>query len=765
MSTKAPNFPPTNPPGFSREYLPGEEPARDNFSALPTEEITPAEAPPHSLAIIESTTSPANPPETTADPGQAEDALSKNRKSFGRLSSRMKDVFRRAVEDIAASQNEGVGLSRSSINDHRHSYDTLSEELASKASLKYTIDPGTRWKSCWDWFITVLVVYNGIFISFNLAFSDHFSPAVERGFADFDIFVDSMFAADILLNFVTEISTEHGETIKDVSVIIQTYLRFWFWIDLAATLPFDALGKMFLPGGGGSQVVAIGLLRSIRLFRLGRLFKKMDQLAAANLLRIVKLMVSYVMIVHWVACFWFWIPDNFTDGDEDNWIVRFAYGEPWWTQYGMSYHFALTSVLPGTSFIVPLTELELALHDNIMICGALMNAFVFGNVAALIQSYDASSAAYKKHVLTYKAFSLHFGLPADLVRRVNCYLDSLYTVQGCFNVQEVVKPLPQRLKQDVFSHVYHRLVTNTTIFDTCDPAFVRVIISKLTQVVCVPGEIIIGKADPVEEMFFIQRGMAAILSPDDQVRKILKEGSPVGYLALLQGIHKRTASVKALEMCDMARLDKKDFVASLDAYPDHMDRLRKLVMSDTVCLEFAGRGLDRSNAMSRDFHTLVEEEVDIESRVAVPLPASPRSTRDSAYRMGRMSGAVTESRIEQSDAALQVEKPTAVCEGKVDSPKATLRVEKWREAKGSENAAQDSASSLSTSGASLLPTARDADRKSADVSNILQRLHSLNNRIASLQTKQSVDMAELRLKHDGLASTVNKLKQQVCLST
>jgi hypothetical protein len=46
-------------------------------------------------------------------------------------------------------------------------------------------------------------------------------------------------------------------------------MRFWFWIDLAATIPYDLLAKLFGATGGNSTAI-LGFLKTPRLLRLGR---------------------------------------------------------------------------------------------------------------------------------------------------------------------------------------------------------------------------------------------------------------------------------------------------------------------------------------------------------------------------------------------------------------------------------------------------------------------------------------------------------------
>eukprot|EP00955_Chlamydomonas_euryale_P046479 353436-Chlamydomonas_euryale.AAC.19 len=48
-----------------------------------------------------------------------------------------------------------------------------------------------------------------------------------------------MFAIDICVNFRTAFFDSSGTLIRDSRLIAKNYMKFWFWVDLAATIPYD----------------------------------------------------------------------------------------------------------------------------------------------------------------------------------------------------------------------------------------------------------------------------------------------------------------------------------------------------------------------------------------------------------------------------------------------------------------------------------------------------------------------------------------------
>jgi len=85
-------------------------------------------------------------------------------------------------------------------------------------------------------------------------------------------FIDVAFAIDLCTNFCTTYMDEHQHIeINNSKKMAIHYLQGFFWIDLLATVPFELIF--------GSVVTSLGwlgALKMVRLLRLGRLVKKLD---------------------------------------------------------------------------------------------------------------------------------------------------------------------------------------------------------------------------------------------------------------------------------------------------------------------------------------------------------------------------------------------------------------------------------------------------------------------------------------------------------
>ena len=123
--------------------------------------------------------------------------------------------------------------------------------------------PWSKPKRVWDSFVLLLVAYCSFEIPLLFAMSsqvDNAEDVVSR-------VVDSMFWLDIVFNFFTGTQDQWGQMMFDPKVLAVAYLKGWFSIDVLASLPLE---YVFGPGG-----------RIIRMLRLARVFRKLEQLTSS----------------------------------------------------------------------------------------------------------------------------------------------------------------------------------------------------------------------------------------------------------------------------------------------------------------------------------------------------------------------------------------------------------------------------------------------------------------------------------------------------
>ena len=180
------------------------------------------------------------------------------------------------------------------------------------------LPPVSAFRNHWDLIMIIFVFYNCLYIPMELVFSVYREECLNTSTGEMetcgkhlvhrivDYVIDALFFVDIFLNFRTTYYDGDYEMVLDWRQISRKYVKTWFMLDFVAVFPFE-LFTLGTSSDSGAASSVTGLLKLPRLLRLGRLLKKLDQVAAANAFRIVHLLVGFLLIAHWVACLWWFV--------------------------------------------------------------------------------------------------------------------------------------------------------------------------------------------------------------------------------------------------------------------------------------------------------------------------------------------------------------------------------------------------------------------------------------------------------------------------
>ena len=189
--------------------------------------------------------------------------------------------------------------------------------------------PTNRAKLVWDIFILIALLVVSILVPFRLAFYPNDSVPIQIFYASLDFF----FFIDIIVTFFSATMDPETNVVQvEKKELAKDYLKFWFWIDLFAILPLDAIMK----SGGDASVLLrfakIGkLYKLIRLSRLAKLFKLLkgsnavfSQLSSSMMLssgveRLVFIGVFATFFLHITSCLFVFLSEFDTD-TENIWL-------------------------------------------------------------------------------------------------------------------------------------------------------------------------------------------------------------------------------------------------------------------------------------------------------------------------------------------------------------------------------------------------------------------------------------------------------------
>ena len=136
-----------------------------------------------------------------------------------------------------------------------------------------------------------MVTSTSIYVPLELAFDDfiqNFDP---------EYFVLSFFWIDIILNFRTTYFTEDTDEIISPTLIAKKYIRSWnFVIDIFSSLP---ISEIISRTGAGKNIKWVILTKSLRLLRINRLIKYLNDNSLKILYKILRYFFAYLIIVNY----------------------------------------------------------------------------------------------------------------------------------------------------------------------------------------------------------------------------------------------------------------------------------------------------------------------------------------------------------------------------------------------------------------------------------------------------------------------------------
>uniref|UniRef100_A0A8C7YNR3 Hyperpolarization activated cyclic nucleotide-gated potassium channel 1 n=1 Tax=Oryzias sinensis TaxID=183150 RepID=A0A8C7YNR3_9TELE len=452
----------------------------------------------------------------------------------------------------------------------------------------------------WDLIMLIMMMGNLIIIPVGITF---FSEQTTTTWLVFNVASDTIFLVDLVMNFRTGIvNEESSEIILDPKVIKMNYLKSWFVVDFLSSIPVDYI-FLIVEKGFDSEVYKtaralrivrftkiLSLLRLLRLSRLIRYIHQWEEIfhmtydLASAVVRIFNLIGMMLLLCHWDGCLQYLVP-LLQDFPPDCWVsLNGMVNVSWGKQYSYALFKAMSHMLCiGYGARAPVSMSDLWITMLSMIVGATCYAMFVGHATALIQSLDSSRRQYQEKYKQVEQYMSFHKLPADLRQKIHDYYEHRY--QGkIFDEDNILSELNDPLKEEIVNFNCRKLVATMPLFANADPNFVTGMLSKLKFEVFQPYDYIIREGTVGKKMYFIQHGVASVITKFNKEMK-LTDGSYFGEICLLTK-GRRTASVRADTYCRLFSLSVDHFNEVLEEYPmmrrafetvaiDRLDRIGK----------------------------------------------------------------------------------------------------------------------------------------------------------------------------------------------
>lgn len=322
----------------------------------------------------------------------------------------------------------------------------------------------------------------------------------------------------------------------------------WLLVDVPAAIPFSWFGAPL-------WLLALRLTKLPRLVQMMRNWRRRD-LRNAGLLRLVFFVFWVVLISHWIACGWSSLRDRLPGDDDSLHYLRALY----WT--------ITTLATVGYGDITPTNGTQMAYAIMTMMFGVGLFGYAIGNVAHMLANIDQVQAHYHASLDRLATFMRYRRIPLELQQRIYEYYTFLWERHLGYDEALILSELPEPLRIEIAMAMKREFIEKVPFFQGASPHLIREIAIELRPVLFRPGDYIFRAGEMGRHIYFISSGTVEVISSDGQkVIATLTEGDFFGEIALL--LHRpRSASVRAVDFCDLYSLDKETFERILAFFPD-----------------------------------------------------------------------------------------------------------------------------------------------------------------------------------------------------
>lgn len=332
---------------------------------------------------------------------------------------------------------------------------------------KWIISPMDSRYRCWETFMVLLVAYSAWVCPFEFAFL-HSSP--DKKLYIGDSIVDLFFAIDIFLTFfVAYIHRRSQLLVREPKKIALRYIKTWFLMDVASTIPFEAIG--YLITGNKKAALSyslLGILRFWRLRRVKQLFTRLEKDIRFNYfwIRCIKLLFVTLFLVHCAGCLYYLLADRYPHKGE-TWLgsVNPNFTETsLWIRYISAMYWSITTMTTvGYGDLHAVNTVEMIFIIFYMLFNLGLTAYLIGNMTNLVVEGTRRTMEFRNSIEAASNFVGRNRLPPRLKKQILAYMCLRFKAES-LNQHQLIEQLPKSICKSICQHLFLHTVEKVYLF-------------------------------------------------------------------------------------------------------------------------------------------------------------------------------------------------------------------------------------------------------------------------------------------------------------
>lgn len=212
----------------------------------------------------------------------------------------------------------------------------------------------------------------------------------------------------------------------------------------------------------------------------------------------------------------------------------------------------------GYGHLVPYTDDHIILNCILLLVGRILEFYIAVMIIRIRMGMKESTSKFQEIINQLLAYVNQKQLPKHIKIRLVAYYYHRFR-KNYFREKTIMLTISEHLRQEIALESCHRLVENVSMFRNLPKNILRNIVKNLKFELYLPNDVIVKAGAHGDCMFFLSAGTVAVLTPTGKEICHLDDGAHFGEIALLVPDQRRVASVIAIEVCEVYRLNRKDF--------------------------------------------------------------------------------------------------------------------------------------------------------------------------------------------------------------
>ncbi|KAL7291280.1 hypothetical protein TKK_0014886 [Trichogramma kaykai] len=456
----------------------------------------------------------------------------------------------------------------------------------------WVVHPCSKFRLSWDVVMALTYIYAFFAMPYTISFRRLASKSVRSAYLG-PVYVCCLL--DVLLNLVTGyLSLDGPNVVMEPVHIVKHYAKGFLLIDLASSMPYEWLYEARLTLPRQSIQWHLLLFELVPLLKLSRLVtlriyaKEILVVVGASRAResVICLLGLTAFILHWAACFTHMFPFyyayvwNIDVQKSANYLfMAELYDKPAWLVYLKNLHMGAGNLCGYTYSEVQFDHLP----DKIVRCMLLLLGMIYFLYVIVIVLQLSSSSTEPEHkyqmiMRGVKEYTRNKRLPEQLKNRLLHFYEHRF--QGSlFKEHAITSALSKHLRNEVTQHNSRKLIEATSLFNNIPRNLLNSMIGALKQMIFLRNDVVYKWGSEASCMYFVVTGSVAVLTFSGVEVCHIQDGDYFGEVALLLSPdNKRSVTVVALEVCEVLRLDARDFNRLVLPKSELYERLRSVAL-------------------------------------------------------------------------------------------------------------------------------------------------------------------------------------------